>query len=50
MFTPLHMAAWFGQVEVSQILLQHKVDQNALDKDGQTPLHKAPYKGHIEVA
>ena len=49
-FTPLHMAAWFGRVEVSRILLQHKVDQNILDKDGQTPLHTASYKGHIEVA
>jgi ankyrin repeat protein len=49
-FTPLHMAAWFGQVEVSRILLQHKVDQNALDKHGQTPLHLASQQGHIDVA
>ena len=49
-FTPLHMAVWCGQVEVSRILLRHKVDQNALDKTGQTPLHLASYHGHINVA
>ena len=49
-FTPLHMAVWHRQLEVSRILLQHKVDQNAPDRDGQTPLHRASYRGHIEVA
>jgi hypothetical protein len=48
--TPLHVAAGRGQVEISRMLLQHKVDQNALDKHGQTPLHLASQQGHIDVA
>ena len=48
--TPLHVAVMHGQVEVSQILLQHKADQNALDSDGQTPLHLASDQGYIDVA
>ena len=49
-FTALHMAAWHGQLEVCQILLQYKADHNSLDRDGQTPLHRASYRGHANVA
>ena len=49
-FTPLHIAAYHGQVEISRILLQHKADQNALDQDGRTPLHSASEQGDINLA
>jgi hypothetical protein len=41
LLAPLHVAAWIGQVEISRILIHFKVDQNALDRSGQTPLHLA---------
>jgi ankyrin repeat protein len=50
LYTPLHVAALNGHVEVSRKLLQHKVDQNALDKNGRTPLRLAAEGGHIDVA
>jgi ankyrin repeat protein len=49
-FTPLHNAAYHGQVEISRILLQHKADQNALDQDGRTLLHSASKQGNIHLA
>ena len=49
-YSCLHMAAQSGQLEVARILLQHKADQNALNKEGQTPLHLASAGGHINVA
>jgi ankyrin repeat protein len=48
--TPLHFAASRGLVEFSQILLQHKADQNAQDSRGRTPLHLASGRGRINVA
>ena len=47
--TPLHTAALMGQVEVSRILLQREVDQNALDCRGRTPLHLASERGNIDI-
>ncbi len=41
--TPLHVAVWWGRVEVVRALLetQPKVDVNAQDRRGNTPLHFA---------
>lgn len=36
-FTPLHCAAWNGQKEVIQILLQHGADKTLQDNQGRTP-------------
>jgi ankyrin repeat protein len=37
--TPLHLTVIEKQIEMSQLLLQHKADVNAQDEEGKTPLH-----------
>jgi ankyrin repeat protein len=49
-FTPLHMAAGFGQLEVGQRLLSHGADVNAQTNSTQTPLQIAAALGHLEFA
>ena len=39
---PLHSAACFGDLQIVQILLEHKADVDAQDDYGQTPLHFMP--------
>jgi ankyrin repeat protein len=39
--TPLHSAAWFGDSEMVQLLLDYKADTNARCKNDWTPLHEA---------
>ena len=46
-WTPLHAAAFYGQVDITRLLLQHKADDNAQDLDGKTPLHKASENGNV---
>jgi ankyrin len=41
MRTPLHSAAYYGDLEVVQKLIEYDVDINALDADGVTPLYIA---------
>lgn len=48
--TPLHFAAKHGNVKVVQYLLEQqiqKIDVNAQDKYGNTPLHEAAMKGYM---
>ena len=40
-WTPLHGAAFYGNVEVSRLLLRYKADIHAYDNEGRTPLHEA---------
>jgi ankyrin repeat protein len=49
-FTPLHMAAVWGQVEVSRLLLRYKADIHAHDNKGRTPLHQAARRNQVYVA
>ena len=49
-WTPLHVAACWGQVEVSRLLLQYKADIHAHDKEGQTPLHRAAQHNQVNAA
>jgi len=39
--TLLHSPAWYGDVEMVQVLLDYKVDVNIQDDDGYAPLHYA---------
>ena len=39
--TPLHVAILSGQIGIVQLLLSHGADVNALDKQGDSPLHTA---------
>ena len=41
--TLLHSPAWCGDLEMVQVLLEYKVDVNARNDGGSTPLHDASY-------
>jgi ankyrin repeat protein len=49
-WTPQHLAATFGHVEISRLLFQYEADSNAQDHYGQTPLKFASDRGHVNVA
>ena len=46
----LHVAACWGQVEVSRLLLQYKADIYARDDTGRTPLHVAVQRDRVDAA
>lgn len=47
--TPLHHAAFQGDVKLVKRLIGDGADINGQDRDGQTPLHIAVKRKHIEV-
>jgi len=47
--TPLHLAAFWGRVDVVRLLLEHGADPTVKDRDGKTPLDLARERGHREV-
>ena len=47
--TPMHRAAWNGNKNVMQLLLDRGAELNAVDQDGWTPLHGATLHGHKDV-
>ena len=47
-FTPLHLAAFGGHLDVCKILLENKVDKNAKTDEGRTAFHDAVTGGHIQ--
>jgi uncharacterized protein len=49
-YYPLHYAAFFGSVELAELLLSHGARTDVLTSDGLTPLAMAEQKGHQEVA
>jgi ankyrin repeat protein len=51
-YTALHLAAWFGRLEVARVLLEHGADPNAvaLNESRGTPLHSAVASRHRDVA
>jgi len=46
--TPLHLAAWYGGVEVAWVLLEHEPDVNSRDDNGLTPLHLLIADGYFD--
>ncbi len=48
--TPLHEAAYTGNIEMAKLLIEHGAEINIADKDGKTPLHEAAGRGKLEVA
>ena len=39
--TPLHIASYFGHLEICKFLCKHVMDKNTLDNNGKTPLDLA---------
>jgi ankyrin repeat protein len=48
--TPLHSAAFTGDLEIVELLLAYAADPNATDPKGQTPLDIARDRRNVEVA
>lgn len=49
-FTPLHLAAKYGNIKVAKLLLQKEAPVDAQGKNGVTPLHVASHYDHQNVA
>ena len=51
-FTPLHLAAFFGQDDAARLLLEHGADANVVARNESlrvTPLHSAAAGGHAAI-
>lgn len=48
-YTPLHIAAVFGQTAAAELLLSHGANVHLTDRDGNTALHMAVFLGHTDV-
>lgn len=48
-FTPLHLAAGHGDLDMTRLLLLNGADANAQISQGSTPLHVAVQYGYVEV-
>ena len=49
-FTPLHIAAKYGNVPVAKLLLAKHAEPNVEGKNGLTPLHVATHYNNADVA
>lgn len=47
---PLHVAAYYDELEIARLLLKRGADVNATDPDNSSPLHYAAYRGNVDVA
>ena len=48
-YTPLHWAAYYGHLEITEILISRGADLDAEDPDYATPLYLAAEQGHPKV-
>jgi ankyrin repeat protein len=48
-YTPLHWAAYYGHLEIAEILISRGADLDAEDSDYSTPLYLAAEEGHPKV-
>ena len=48
-YTPLHIAAKKGHLEVCKLLFKNMEEKNPLDSNGKTPLHLASENNHWKV-
>ena len=48
-YTPLHWAAYYGHLEIAEILISRGADLDAEDPDYATPLYLAAEQGHPKV-
>ena len=46
---PLHLAAWYGNVEMLQLLIDNGAELDAVNSDGNTALHFAAFNGQVKV-
>ena len=46
---PLHLAAWYGQVEVAELLIDSGAAMDAVNEDGNSALHFAAFNGQVKV-
>ncbi|OBS59005.1 hypothetical protein A6R68_09870, partial [Neotoma lepida] len=49
-FTPLHVAAKYGSLDVAKLLLQRRAAADSAGKNGLTPLHVAAHYDNQKVA
>ena len=49
LWTPLHVACFYGSAKVAKYLLSKGVVFNSMDRDGKTPLNLAEENGHVNV-
>ena len=48
-WTPLLWSAISGSVSIAKLLLDHHVNADHMDNDGNTAIHLAAYHGHVEI-
>ena len=49
-FTPLHIAAKYGNIKTAKLLLEKEANPDVQGKNGLTPLHVATHYNNVNVA
>ena len=48
-WTPVHLAAFYGEASIANLLLQANASPTAVDKSGRTPAQCAKQHGHCDL-